>query len=79
MELSDRVPIPPKDTMNTNLSPAKESAMLKKFGKPGQLTKDCSDPTGKFKKRIKFGVDIGPFKVSGLDFAVESLRSCLRS
>ena len=74
MNLSDRVPIPPKDTMNTNLSPAKESTMLKKFGKPGQLTKDCSDPIGKFKKRIKFGVDIGPFKVSGLDFAVESLR-----
>jgi hypothetical protein len=60
--------------MNTNLTPAKESTMLKKFGKPGQLTKDCSTPTGKFKKRIKSGVDIGPFKVSGLDFAVESLR-----
>jgi len=74
MNLNDQVPIPPKDTMNTNLTPAKESTMLKKFGKPGQLTKDCSTPTGKFKKRIKSGVDIGPFKVSGLDFAVESLR-----
>jgi hypothetical protein len=60
--------------MNTGLSPAKESTMLKKFGKPGQLTKDCSNPTGKIKKRIRFGVDVGPFKVSGLDFAVESLR-----
>ena len=72
--LSDRVPIPPKDTMNTGLSPAKESTMLKKLGKPGQLTKDCSDPFQKFKKRLKFNVDVGPFKVSGLDFAVESLR-----
>jgi hypothetical protein len=72
--LSDKVPIPPKDTMNTGLSPAKQSTMLKVLGKPGQLTKDCSNPTGKFKKRVKFGVDIGPFKVSGLDFAVESLR-----
>jgi len=72
-DLSDRVPIPPKDTMNQNLSPGKQGTALKKFGKPGQLTKDCSDPTGKFKKRIKFGVDVGPFKVSGLDFAVESL------
>lgn len=71
--LSDRVPIPPKDTMNTGLSPAKESTMLAKLGKPGRLTKDCSDPVGAFKKRIKFGVDVGPFKVSGLDFAVESL------
>jgi len=70
----DRVPIPPKDTMNTGLSPAKESTMLAKFGKPGQLTKKCSDPSAKFKKRLKFGVDVGPFKVSGLDFAVETLK-----
>jgi D-alanyl-D-alanine carboxypeptidase-like protein len=73
-KLNDKVPIPPKDTMNTGLSPAKQSTMLKKFGKPGALTKNCSPPTGKFKKRVKSGVDIGPFKVSGLDFAVESLR-----
>jgi hypothetical protein len=73
-ELGDRIPIPPKDSMNTGLSPAKESTMLMKLGKPGKLTKDCSDPIGKFKKRVKFGVDVGPFKVSGLDFAVESLR-----
>jgi hypothetical protein len=73
-DLSDRVPIPPKDTTNIGLSSATEAAMLKKFGKPGKLTEDCSDPVGKFKKRIKFGVDVGPFKVSGLDFAVESLK-----
>ena len=73
-DLSDRVPIPPKDSMNTGLSPAKQSTMLAKLGKPGALTKNCSNPTGKFKKRVKFGVNIGPFKVSGLDFAVESLR-----
>ncbi len=73
-ELTDRIPIPPKDTMNTGLSPANESTMLKKFGKPGPLSKKCSNPTGKILKRIKFGVDVGPFKVSGLDFAVESLR-----
>src|SRR3954447_14875037 len=73
-DLSDRVPIPPKDTTNIGLSSATEAVMLKKFGKPGKLTEDCSDPVGKFKKRVKFGVDVGPFKVSGLDFAVESLR-----
>lgn len=72
--LSDTVPIPAQGTMNTGLSPARESTMLKKFGRPGLLTKDCSNPTGEFIKRLKFGVDVGPFKVSGLDFAVESLR-----
>jgi len=73
-DLGDRVPIPPKDTMNIGLTSATEAVMLKKFGKPGPLTPACSDPTGKFKKRIRFGFDVGPFKVSGLDFAVESLR-----
>jgi len=73
-DLSDRVPIPPKDTMNTGLTSATQTVMLKKFGTPGPLTPDCVDPTGKFKKRIRFGIDVGPFKVSGLDFAVESLR-----
>jgi len=73
-KLSDRVPIPPKQTINTNLSPATEQIMLRKFGKPGALTDDCSTPTGKFLRRVKSGVDVGPFKVSGLDFAVESLR-----
>jgi hypothetical protein len=73
MALDDRVPIPPKDVMNPGLTSASAVLMQKKFGVPGKLTKDCSDPTGKFKKRIKSGVDVGPFKVSGLDFAVESL------
>jgi hypothetical protein len=73
-KLSDRVPIPPKHTINTNLSPATEQVMLRKFGKPGALTENCSTPTGKFLRRVKSGVDVGPFKVSGLDFAVESLR-----
>lgn len=72
-DLADRIPIPPRDTMNIGLTAAREATMLKKFGKPGALSDDCSDPTGKFKKRIRLGVNVGPFKVSGLDFAVESL------
>jgi hypothetical protein len=73
-QLSDRVPIPPKDTINTNLSSATEQIMLRKFGKPGALTESCSPPNGRFVRRVKSEVDVGPFKVSGLDFAVESLR-----
>ncbi len=73
-KLSDRVPIPPKDTININLSSVTEDTMLKKFGKPGELTKDCSDPTGKVKKLLKSKVNVGPFEVSGLGFAVDSLE-----
>jgi D-alanyl-D-alanine carboxypeptidase len=71
--LGDKVPIPPKDTINIGLSSATERIMLRKFGKPGALTKNCSRPTGKVKQRLKSNVDVGPFKVTGLDFAVESL------
>jgi hypothetical protein len=73
MALDDRVPIPPKDLMNPGLTAVSEAVMRKKLGVPGKLTTNCSDPTGPFAKRVKFGVDVGPFKVSGLDFAVESL------
>lgn len=75
--LDDKVPIPPKDQMNKNLSPAREATMLKVLGKPGELTKDCSDPSGAYLKRIKYKFDVGPFKVSGLDHAVETLAQIL--
>ena len=70
----DRVPIPPRDTMNIGLSACREQTMLTKFGKPGKLADDCSDPTGKFLQRVKPKFDVGPLKVTGLDFAVESLK-----
>jgi D-alanyl-D-alanine carboxypeptidase len=78
-KLSDLVPIPPKDQMNRNLSSATEDTMIKVFGVPGQKTKDCSDPQGDFLKRVKYKVDVGPFKVSGLDYAVESLKQIFSS
>lgn len=49
--------------------------MLQRFGQPGKLTPKCSPATGTIiKKLLVQGVDIGPFKVSGMNFAVESLR-----
>jgi hypothetical protein len=71
--LSDRVPIPPRDQINIRLSTAQESTMTQKFGVPGNLTIDCSPLTGPIKQRVRFNFDVGPFKVNGLDFAVESL------
>jgi len=71
--LSDRVPIPPQSKMNVGLSSCTESTMLNKFGTPGNLTSDCSTPTGQFLERVRRSFDVGPFKVTGLDYAVESL------
>ena len=73
LSLSDRVPIPPRNQMNAGLSACTESAMLAKFGRPGELTAECSAPTGAFLNRVRQGFDVGPFKVTGLDYALESL------
>jgi hypothetical protein len=69
--LADLVPLPP--IMNSGLSACREDTMLHKFGKPGELTATCSPPSGAITARIKRSVDVGPFAVSGLDYAVESL------
>ncbi|HVI47817.1 MAG TPA: M15 family metallopeptidase [Chitinophaga sp.] len=71
--LNDLIPIPSKDVMNRGLSAAKESTMLRILGKPGVLSKDCSNPGRTYAKLVKYGVDVGPFKVSGHSYAVESL------
>ena len=34
---------------------------------------DCSAATGSFLKRVRRSFDVGPFEVTGLDYAVESL------
>jgi hypothetical protein len=69
--LADLVPLPA--SINVGASACREDTMLHKFGTPGQLTETCSTVIGPISKRIKRGADVGPFKVSGLDYAVESL------
>lgn len=69
--MADLVPIPPG--INPGLSACREDTMMGKFGRPGQLTDTCSPITGDIRRRIEFGVDVGPFKVSGLDYAIASL------
>jgi hypothetical protein len=72
--LDDKVQIPPRSQLNPGLSACKESTMLAKFGKPGALTTDCSDPTGPIKTHIK-DLNFGSIRKSGLDFAVDLLQA----
>jgi hypothetical protein len=72
--LTDRIPIPPTSTFNINLSSADEATMLGLLGVPGRKTEDCSPATGDFRARIKTG-SVGPFRVTGLDVAVDSLKA----
>jgi hypothetical protein len=69
------VDIPPTNTFNQNLTSASEATMLGIFGVPGAKTQDCSPATGAFKQRIVSLVNVGPFKVSGLDIAVQLLKA----
>jgi D-alanyl-D-alanine carboxypeptidase len=69
------VDIPPKNTFNKNLTAASEATMLQLFGVPGAKTDNCSPATGAFKQRVVTRVDVGPFKVSGLDIAVRLLKA----
>jgi hypothetical protein len=64
--LADLVPIPLGK--NQDLSACREDTMLDKFGRPGALTDKCSPMTGDVKAHIKYGIDVGPFQVSGLGF-----------
>ncbi|WP_095204185.1 M15 family metallopeptidase [Mesorhizobium carmichaelinearum] len=71
---NDRIPIPPRDSFNVGLSACREQTMLSKFGRPGQLTQDCSEPTGDFVSRVRRDLNCGPFKITGLDYACDSLK-----
>jgi hypothetical protein len=73
--LADEIPIPAANTFNEGLHSAPEATMLSLLGVPGNKTRDCSSPTGQFARRIKFNVDVGPFRVSGLDIAVAALKA----
>ena len=68
------VDLPARKEMNSGLTAASEKTMLAVLGVPGRLTYDCSDPTGAYAKHILWNANIGPFKVSGLDSAIGSLR-----
>jgi D-alanyl-D-alanine carboxypeptidase len=73
-KLSEQLPIPQKGTFNRGLTAVSEQTMLNKFGRPGQLTSDCSEPSAHLEPLLVRDVDVGPFKVDGLKFAVDSLK-----
>ena len=76
---TEPVPIPPKERMNPNLTPAREDTMLARFSKPGPLTKDCSPPSATFAREVISGVRLTPnLRVSGLKLAVASLQQVFR-
>jgi D-alanyl-D-alanine carboxypeptidase-like protein len=72
---SDILPVPAKQFMNTGLHSASESSMRSLLGIPGALTKNCSNVTNPQLKARMVTANVGPFKVTGLAHAVESLSA----
>src|ERR1044071_3571367 len=67
------VPIPARTDMNTGLNPALPATMKALLGRPGRLTRDCSDITNEKLQRNMVTASVGPFRVTGLKPAVDSL------
>lgn len=77
VEVSDfarEVPLPPASEMNGGLNAASHSTMMRIFGAPGRLTRDCSAITNPRLKRETVTADVGPFRVTGWKPAVDSLK-----
>jgi flagellum-specific peptidoglycan hydrolase FlgJ len=72
-DYSKFVPVPDFSTINQGLSPAHQQTMLDIFGKPGALTKKCSDITNASLKKLIDTANVGPFKVTGLKLLLKDL------
>ena len=70
----DVIAIPPTDTFNKGLSSASETTMLRLLGVPGEKARDCGPASEALRRRMSSRVDVGPFKVTGLKIAVNSLK-----
>jgi hypothetical protein len=75
--LKDLVPVP--NGVNQGLSGTRNAFMLSLLGNPRpNYAADCRPvANSSLKARIVSGVNIGPFKVTGFDLAVESLKKVM--
>jgi len=74
--LRELVPVPAG--INPGVSAADHATMLRLLGRPGELTENCSPVTSqRLLGLVVSGVDVGPFRVTGLRPAVEALERVL--
>jgi hypothetical protein len=79
MDFKQLVATPSRDSMNTGLTPARHATMIEVLGRPGRLTVNCSPVTNATVKRLMQTRDVGPFRVSGLKPALNSLERVFRA
>lgn len=73
--LDDLIPRPHPDSTNKDLTYCRTSTILEILGKPRRtLTRDCAPITNPTIRALMVTESVGPFRVTGLRPAVESLR-----
>ena len=75
MANADIVKVPPPESVNTGLTSPKQPFMLGKFGAPGTPSPKCGKVTNTELKKHVVLADVGPFRVTGMDIAVDSLKT----
>lgn len=76
MPITDLIPIP--DNINPGLNAARQLTMLSLLGSPrGSYTRNCRPVTHQNIRRLLVTENVGPFVVSGLAPAVNSLRQVM--
>jgi hypothetical protein len=60
--------------INKGVTKAGQRTMLDTFGKPGNLSADCTPPTNAKLKAMLVTSNVGPFRVTGIKPAVEALQ-----
>jgi hypothetical protein len=76
MAITDLITIP--DGINPGLNAARQVTMISLLGNPrGSFTRDCQPITNPNLRGLVTTADVGPFRVTGLRPAVDSLREVL--
>jgi hypothetical protein len=76
MAITDLIPIP--SNINTGLNAARQLTMKSLLGSPrGSFTRDCQPVTNPTLRRLIVTDDVGPFRITGLAPAIESLKQVM--
>lgn len=76
MAITDLIPIP--GNINPGLNAARQVTMKSLLGNPrGSFTRDCLPVTNPILRRQIKTDDVGPFRVTGLTPAVDSLKEVM--
>lgn len=76
LHYTDHLPLPAKNAVNVGIRPVSNRAVIARLGMPREsFSQDCQPPTNQAFKRLVVTQDAGPFRVTGLRPAVESLAA----